>query len=93
MLVADIHHGNIYHFEVNENRDGISSGTAQQQQESGLSDLVVNNEDELSAITFGSGFGGITDIETGPDGFLYLLSYDDGVIYRISPTATTNNSN
>ena len=62
------------------------------QQESGLSDLVVDNEEELSAITFGSGFGGITDIETGPDGFLYVLSYDDGIIYRISPTST-NNSN
>jgi aldose sugar dehydrogenase len=34
--------------------------------------------------TFGSGFGGITDIETGPDGFLYVLSFDNGVIYRIS---------
>ena len=78
-------------FKVNENRDGISLDSAQQ--ESGLSDLVVDNEDELSAITLGSGFGGITDIETGPDGFLYVLSYDDGVIYRISPTATTNNSN
>jgi glucose/arabinose dehydrogenase len=93
IFVGDITRGNLYLFEVNENRDGISSGTAQQQQESGLSDLVVNNEDELSAITFGSDFGGITDIETGPDGFLYVLSYDDGVIYRISPTATTNNSN
>ena len=78
-------------FKVNENRDGISLDSAQQ--DSGLSDLVVDNEDELSAITLGSGFGGITDIETGPDGFLYVLSYDDGVIYRISPTATTNNSN
>jgi aldose sugar dehydrogenase len=54
------------------------------QQGSGLSDLVVDNENELSAVTFGSGFGGITDIETGPDGFLYVLSFDDGIIYRIS---------
>jgi aldose sugar dehydrogenase len=87
IFVGDITRGNLYFFEVNENRDGISSGTAQQQ--SGLSDLVVDNEDELSAITFGSGLGGITGIETGPDGFLYVLSYDDGIIYRISPTATT----
>ena len=49
-------------------------------------DLVVNNEDELSAITFGSSFGSITDIETGPDGFLYVLSFDNGVIYKISPS-------
>jgi aldose sugar dehydrogenase len=87
IFVGDITRGNLYFFEVNENRDGISSGTAQQQ--SGLSDLVVDNEDELSAITFGSGFGGITDIETGPDGNLYVLSFDDGIIYEISSGTTT----
>jgi glucose/arabinose dehydrogenase len=90
IFVGDINNGNLYFFEVNENRNAIQLDAAQQ--ESGLSDLVVDNEEELSAITFGSGFGGITDIETGPDGFLYVLSYDDGIIYRISPTST-NNSN
>jgi glucose/arabinose dehydrogenase len=97
MFVADIHHGNIYHFEVNENRDGISIDTNQQQQQSGLSDLVVDNEHELSAITFGNGFGGITDIETGPDGPLYVLADrdlitdtdDDGIIYKISSNDNT----
>jgi aldose sugar dehydrogenase len=43
----------------------------------------------MSAITLETAFGGITDIETGPDGFLYLLIVDresDGEekIYRIS---------
>jgi glucose/arabinose dehydrogenase len=90
IFVGDINNGNLYFFGVNENRNAIQLDAAQQ--ESGLSDLVVDNEEELSAITFGSGFGGITDIETGPDGFLYVLSYDDGIIYRISPTST-NNSN
>ena len=90
IFVGDINNGNLYFFGVNENRNAIQLDAAQQ--ESGLSDLVVDNGEELSAITFGSGFGGITDIETGPDGFLYVLSYDDGIIYRISPTST-NNSN
>jgi aldose sugar dehydrogenase len=87
IFVGDIVRGNLYFFEVNENRDGISLDTTQQQ--AGLSDLVVDSEDELSAITFGSGFGGITDIETGPDGNLYVLSFDDGIIYEISSSATT----
>ena len=86
IFVGDITNGNLYFFEVNENRDGISLDTTQQQ--SGLSDFVVNSEDELSAIIFGSGFGGITDIETGPDGSLYILSYDEGIIYKISSTTT-----
>jgi glucose/arabinose dehydrogenase len=48
-------------------------------------DLVADNEDELSAITFGTGFEeGITDIETGPDGYLYILSFG-GQLYRIVP--------
>jgi hypothetical protein len=47
---------------------------------------VVDNNDELSSITIGTGFGGITDIKTGPDGFLYLLSFDDGNIYIVSTT-------
>jgi aldose sugar dehydrogenase len=46
---------------------------------------VVDDNDELSSITIGTGFGSITDIKTGPDGFLYALSFDDGSIYKISP--------
>jgi hypothetical protein len=37
------------------------------------------------------GLNGITDIEVGPDGYLYILSYE-GTIYRIvSEAAVTNN--
>jgi glucose/arabinose dehydrogenase len=39
------------------------------------------------AIVFGNGFGGITDIQVGPEGYLYVLSYS-GVIYRIVPSST-----
>jgi glucose/arabinose dehydrogenase len=45
----------------------------------------VDNKAELNAVLFGSGFNSITDIKTGPDGLLYVLSYGDGNIYRISP--------
>jgi aldose sugar dehydrogenase len=45
--------------------------------------------DLLGSNLFGSGFGGITDIETGPDGNLYILSFDDGIIYEISSGTTT----
>jgi len=47
--------------------------------------MVADNRDEISEITFGTGFGGITDIKTGPDGFLYILSYGNGSLYRIAP--------
>jgi aldose sugar dehydrogenase len=101
IFIGDIKRGNLYFFEVNETRDGIVLDTAKKK--SGLSDLAVNSEEELSSITFGRGFGGITDIETGPDGFLYVLSYykeiespelnlslsNNGTIYKISSSNTT----
>jgi glucose/arabinose dehydrogenase len=36
------------------------------------------------SVIFGHGFGTITDIKVGPDGFLYTLTFD-GTIYRIVP--------
>jgi glucose/arabinose dehydrogenase len=83
IFVGDYNNGNIYYFEVNEDRSGIKFDASQ----TGLIDLVADNEEELSTITFGSGFGSITDIATGPDGFLYILSFDDGIIYRIAPSS------
>ncbi len=57
-----------------------------------LSDLIADSDDETSAVIFGTGFAGITDIETSPDGNLYILAYDreaegQGSLYRILPTS------
>ena len=48
-----------------------------------LLDHVANTPDEEQSIIFGQGFGVITDIKAGPDGYLYILGYD-GTIYRIT---------
>jgi len=47
--------------------------------------MVLNSYKELSNILFACGFGGITELEIGPDGYLYVLIYDkeDGRIYKI----------
>jgi aldose sugar dehydrogenase len=34
---------------------------------------------------FAEGFGGITDLEVGPDGYLYVVSIGQGKIFRIVP--------
>jgi aldose sugar dehydrogenase len=65
--------------------DNTSSGISNQVE---LNDLLADNEEEMSATALGTAFGGITDIETGPDGFLYILTLDrasdgEGKIYRI----------
>jgi glucose/arabinose dehydrogenase len=95
IFVGDYGYGNLYFFEVNQNRDGINFNSSQ---EFGLSDHIVDSAiingtsyisaKELSAITFGGDFGPITEIETGPDGFLYVLSFGYGTVYKISPSVS-----
>jgi hypothetical protein len=39
-----------------------------------LADKIANDNEELENLALGQGFGVITDIKEGPDGYLYLLS-------------------
>jgi glucose/arabinose dehydrogenase len=78
IFVGDIHNGRLYHFHLNDARTDLSlNGT--------LDDKVADNDNELTSVIFGAGFGGISDIEVGPDGYLYLLLYGEGKIMRIVP--------
>ena len=87
LFVGDINNGNLYYFEINDNRTGIK---LDENDPEDLRDQVADDEEEISEIAFGSGFeGGITDIETGPDGFLYVLTFN-GSIYRITPQPDGN---
>ncbi len=80
MFVADINNGRLYHFDLNEDRTGLML-------EGVLEDKVADNVAELDGVIFGTGFRSITDIEVGPDGYLYLLLYGPGKIFRIAPAA------
>jgi aldose sugar dehydrogenase len=82
IFVGNVNNGTLYFFTVNDNRTGLNFDGS-----SGLADLVADNNAELSAVTLGTGFGEITDIETGPDGYLYILSLD-GSLYRIVPATS-----
>lgn len=82
MFVGDYNNANLYFFPINSNRTGLDLGGIP-----GLEDLVADNNEELNAVIFGGGFsGGITDIETGPDGYLYILTLA-GDLYRLVPGA------
>ncbi|MGI0020343.1 MAG: PQQ-dependent sugar dehydrogenase [Nitrososphaera sp.] len=76
IFAGDINNGRLYYLAVNGDRNGVVL-------EGDLADKVADGG-EADAVTFGTGFGGITDLETGPDGSLFVLSYG-GSIYRISP--------
>lgn len=82
VFVGDINNGNLYFFEVNGNRTGVTFHDPR------LLDLVADpvkegEDSEMSSLILGDGFGRITDIESGPDGLLYIMTYEDGKIYRL----------
>jgi glucose/arabinose dehydrogenase len=83
IFVADANNGHLYFFEVNEDRSGLKFG------DSRLSDdLVASNDRERTEVTFSTRFpSSITDIESGPDGFLYVLTFHPtkGSLSRIVP--------
>ena len=81
VFVGDFHHGILYKFILNEKRDGFLF------QDDMLNDLVLNVDDKLTEIIFGTGFGGITDIKEGPDGLIYVVSIGNEKIYRIIPSS------
>jgi aldose sugar dehydrogenase len=95
IFVGDITKGNLYFFEVNENRTGLrfDNDNAGSSSSSVLLDKVADNKAEVAAVTLATGFRGITDIKTGPDGLLYILTFDEksrgeGKIYRISSVSS-----
>jgi aldose sugar dehydrogenase len=82
MFVGDVHNGRLYHFKLTEERMDLILP------ESLATSRVIETPQDpaLGEIIFGEGFGGITDLEVGPDdGYLYLVSIGQGKIFRIVP--------
>lgn len=71
MFVADFHEGNIYDYKINNDRKQLVL-------EGPLEDKKSDNEVELKQVIFGQNFGAITDLEVGPEGYLYVLSLYQG---------------
>ena len=78
IFVGDFNNGNLYRFKLNQERTGLSL-------EGPLADKIANNIYEREQAVFAHGFGGITDLQVGPDGYLYILSIGEGKIFRIVP--------
>ena len=78
LYVGDHKNGRLYHFELNENRTELVLDEA-------LNDKVADSDTELKNVILADGFNSITDIEVGPDGYLYIVSIYGGKIFRIVP--------
>ena len=75
--------GDIYYFDMDKERNGLLL-------KGQLKDKVANNDHELRQAMFSQGLSsgiGVTDLEIGPDGYLYVLSYSTygGAIFKIVP--------
>lgn len=77
IFVGDVKTGNLYNFKLDSDRKQLLL-------EPPLNDRVADTPDEVQSIVFGQGFGVITDIQVGPDGYLYILGIN-GSIYRVVP--------
>jgi len=83
IFIGDINAGDLYFFKIDDNRSGVRIDPLTLGH-TDLSDSVADLQDDLSPVLFARGFSGrITDVETGPDGYLYILTYSDGRMYRI----------
>jgi len=82
MFVGDVHNGRIYHFDLTADRKDLVLPPE-------LSSRVIEKPSSpgVSNIVFGDGFGGVTDLEVGPDGNLYVVSIGLGSIFQISPAS------
>jgi plastocyanin len=78
LFVGEINSGYLYRFLLNQSRTGLLLNGS-------LSDGVANNNVEKLQVAFAKiNGGGITDLEIGPDGLLYLVS-SNGKIMRLEP--------
>ena len=84
LFVGACNNGILYNFKLNPERNGFVFEEPQ------LTDLAINEGDSIEEIVLGRQFGCITDIEVGPDGYLYVVSLSQGVIYQIHPKTITD---
>jgi glucose/arabinose dehydrogenase len=74
--------GPLFHFDLTGNRRKIAVDDPR------LRDRVADNSDfhdltESESLLIGRDFGVVTDIETGPNGNLFVVSLSEGAIYEI----------
>lgn len=80
IFVGSIVTGNIYHFDLNQDRTQlVLTGELEDK-------IAETRETGEQDIVFGEGFAGISDLEVGPDGYLYVVSLGQGKIFRIVPS-------
>lgn len=80
LFVGDYSHGRLYHFDLDSGRTKLVLNGS-------LTNKIAHtsSDAELGQIIFGSGFDAVTDLEVGPEGYLYVVSLKGGKIFKIVP--------
>jgi glucose/arabinose dehydrogenase len=81
-VFGDTNTGDLFLAAMKASRDGFDLPP-------GLKDKVVDDSSERSLLVWGSGWNIPTDLQIGPDGYLYVLSYVLGEVRRIRPVTDT----
>lgn len=87
LFVGGFLDGRIYNFSLNEDRTHLELPKSLSSRSIASSDLPIADQ-----IIFGEGFGGISNLVVGPDGYLYVVSFGTGDVYRIVESANDNNT-
>ena len=99
LFVGAYNTGHLYHFDLTQDRANLLLNGPLSDK---IGSIARGNISDFQQVILGEGFGGITDVQTGPDGYLYVLalyqegkecrtdlclqSTVEGTIFRIGPT-------
>lgn len=83
LLVGDNNCGQIYLLRLNEARDALALPASLADDRVADNTTATRCTGEMADIRLGTGFGPVTDVESGPDGLLYFVSLGQGAIYRM----------
>lgn len=85
MFVSDYNfNGTLYHFDLVNNRTELLLNKS-----SSIGNNTAPDLEALEPFIFGKDFGGIADLEVSPDGYIYVVSIQQGTIYKIVPVENT----